>query len=293
MIYRLSFVFSAVLLSACSSPTAPERANTLPVASTALIPAPVAVTPEPVAPAPPPSPVAAGCSDRMGSSWWWEKPTGVYYFNGCDKPLNYVLAHFRINTATWSTDQTLLSMTEELLHPGTYGRQHIMGVTDCSQRDLYVGITIDDINSGRVTIHPRDEGKPNFVSALEGWYRYARRGVCAPVRAPGPASASVPVSAPVPAPDGRLSGSHRPSDTDRWQQRSRADGVLHQAGLHERRSLAGQSKRRHSRSVPAPGVQGWRERILQRRRALLPRRRRLRHLAGGRPVGTAAARGVE
>ena len=182
--YRLTFVVSALLLSACSSPTAPERLTILPVASTALnpapvavtpapvadTPAPVAVTPAPVASAPPPALVAAGCSDRLDSSWWWERPTGAYYFNGCDKPLNYVLAHFRVNTVTWSSDQTLLSMTEELVQAGAYGRQHTTSVTECSQLDLYVGITIDDINSGRVTIHPRDEGKPHFVSALEGWY---------------------------------------------------------------------------------------------------------------------------
>ena len=150
MISRLSFVLSALLLSACSSPTEPERVNIVPVASAALIPAPV-VTPQPGEPAPPAAPVAAGCSDRLDSSWWWEKPTGVHYFNGCDKPLNYVLAHFRVNAATWSSDQTLLSITEELVQAGAYGRQHTTNVTDCSQLDLYVGITIDDINSGRVT----------------------------------------------------------------------------------------------------------------------------------------------
>ena len=191
-ISRLSFVLSALLLSACSSPTAPERVNIVPAALAAVIAAPV-VTPQPGEPAPPAAPVAAGCSDRLDSSWWWEKPTGVHYFNGCDKPLNYVLAHFRVNAATWSSDQTLLSITEERVQAGAYGRQHTTNVTECSQLDLYVGITIDDINSGRVTIHPKDEGKPHFVSVLEGQYGSLGVACAAP-------SASLLLAPPPPPP---------------------------------------------------------------------------------------------
>lgn len=112
-----------------------------------------------------PAPPIKACDDVADSSVWWEEESSSwYYHNGCDVPLNYVSGHFKINTAVWSTDQTLLSLTEKVSAPNTYERQSITGLTACSQPDLWVGITIADIESGRVLIHPKDETAENVAS---------------------------------------------------------------------------------------------------------------------------------
>jgi hypothetical protein len=131
-------------------------------------------------------PAAKACSDRFDSSWWWEIPA-VRVHNGCDKPLNYVLVHFRVNTAAFSTDQTLLEMVEALTPADAYGRLAVANVGQCSQVDLYVGITIADIEAGRVLIHPQAEGQANYVRPLDAWL-----GELGPTCAPPPTSSACP-----------------------------------------------------------------------------------------------------
>jgi hypothetical protein len=115
------------------------------------------------------SPDGLNCSERANTSVWMaEDGRSVRFYNGSpctDRTVSYVFALFRRDSQA-ITDQTLLGLEKVTLKSGEYGTLAFPEATGCFQTDFYGGITVADIESGAVKIHPREEGQPGFVTPL-------------------------------------------------------------------------------------------------------------------------------